>query len=188
MQNRGELHLLPPPRVGRWRLYERTALQIRSFAGVGLSARLDPFELARSLKIRVVHPEDLAGLSESSRSYLSGFDNWSGGATPDLGDGSHVVVLNGKHSLGRQKATLMEEICHILFSHKLSEIAPDKLGGRSYNFAVEDEAYAVGAAALVPYYPLKNFFISGLSVQDVAMHFGVTKPLVVYRAKGLFVT
>jgi len=182
---RSELNLLPPPSTGRWRLYERMALQVRSFAGIDLSAKLDPFALADSLKIRVIYLKDLVGLSDSSRAYLESADDWSGGATSDLGDGSHVVVLNHKHSVGRQAATLMEEVCHILFGHEMSGIAPNQAGGRNYNFNVEEEAYAVGTAALVPYGSLRNFLASGLSARDIASHFGVTRSLIVYRARGL---
>lgn len=161
------------------------ALQVRSFAGLGTNARLDPFDLAGSLNIRVVYLKDVVGLSDSARAHLDTIGGWSGGATPDLGDGSHVVILNDKHSLGRQRATLMEEICHVLFGHKPSGIASNGLGGRSYNVSIEDEAYAVGAAALVPYHSLKDFLMSGYSVRKIASHFGVTPSLVVYRAKGV---
>src|SRR5262249_51741404 len=95
-----------------------------------------------------------------------------------------IVILNRKHGSGRQAATLMEEICHILFGHRPSGIAVDHFGGRSYNFNIEEEAYSVGAAALVPYYSLKRFLASGVSVRKVARHFGVTPSLVVYRARG----
>lgn len=183
--SKGDLKLLPPPQVGRWRLYERMALQVRSFAGLGTNARLDPFDLAGSLNIRVVYLKDVVGLSDSARAHLDTIGGWSGGATPDLGDGSHVVILNDKHSLGRQRATLMEEICHVLFGHKPSGIASNGLGGRSYNVSIEDEAYAVGAAALVPYRSLKDFLMSGYSIRKIASHFGVTPSLVIYRAKGV---
>jgi hypothetical protein len=179
-----DLKLLPPPEMGRWRMYERMALQIREFAGLGLTARLDPFVLAESVSIRVLYLSDLANLSESSRARLDVPDGWSGGATQDLGDGSHIVILNRRHSLGRQAATLMEEVCHILFRHKPSKIDADQAGGRSYNFNVEEEAYAVGAAALVPYHSLKTRLISGVSVRKIAGQFGVTTSLVIYRAKG----
>ena len=165
-------------------MYERMALQIRDFAGLSLTARLDPFVLAGSINIRVLYLSDLIELSESSRARLDVPDGWSGGATQDLGDGSHIVILNRRHSLGRQAATLMEEVCHILFGHKPSKISADRIGGRSYNFNVEEEAYAVGAAALVPYHSLKTFLISGASIRKVAVHFGVTPSLVIYRAKG----
>jgi len=78
----------------------------------------------------------------------------------------------------------MEEVCHILFGHRPSEIGADRVGGRSYNFSIEEEAYAVGAAVLVPYHSLRSFLISGVSVRKIAGHFGVTPSLIVYRAKG----
>jgi Zn-dependent peptidase ImmA (M78 family) len=165
-------------------MYERMALQIRGFAKVGLTAKLDPFALAESINVRVLYLSDLTGLSESSRAHLDVPDGWSGGATQALEDGSHVVILNQRHSSGRQAATLMEEVCHILFGHKPSELGADRLGGRSYNFSIEHEAYSVGAAALVPYHSLKAFLISGTSIRKIANHFGVTTSLVVYRAKG----
>ena len=179
-----DLKFLPPPEVGKWRLYERMALQIRNFAGIDLAARLDPFALAGSINIRVLYLGDLVGLAESSWAHLDVPDGWSGGATQDLGDGSHIVILNRKHGSGRQAATLMEEVCHILFGHRPSGIAADQFGGRSYNFNIEEEAYSVGAAALVPYYSLKSFLVSGTSVRRIARHFGVTPSLVVYRARG----
>lgn len=165
-------------------MYERMALQIRDFAKVDLTARLNPFVLAESISVRVLYLSDLTELSESSRSRLDVPDGWSGGATQDLGDGSYIVILNRRHSTGRQAATLMEEVCHILFGHKPSKISPDQIGGRSYDFNVEEEAYAVGAAALVPYRSLRTLLVSGASVRKIAGHFGVTPSLVVYRAKG----
>src|SRR5215813_14249717 len=160
------------------------ALQVRDFVGIDLKSRLDPFALAKSINVRVVYLSDLIDLSESSRSCLDVPDGWSGGATQELGDGSYIVILNQRHSLGRQAATLMEEVCHILFGHKPSGISAGRAGGRSYNFKIEEEAYAVGAAALVPYYSLKAFLISGASIRKIAAHFGVTPSLIVYRTKG----
>jgi hypothetical protein len=78
----------------------------------------------------------------------------------------------------------MEEVCHILFGHKPSKIGAGQIGGRSYNFNIEEEAYAVGAAALVPYRSLRDLLGSRASVRKIAGHFGVTPSLVVYRARG----
>ncbi|MBO0862098.1 MAG: ImmA/IrrE family metallo-endopeptidase [Chloracidobacterium sp.] len=179
-----DLKLLPPPEVGKWRAYERMALQIRDFAKLSLTARLDPFALAESINVRVLYPRDLAGLSGASLARLDVVDGWSGGATQALEDGSHIVILNQRHSMERQAATLMEEVCHVLFGHKPSEIGAEQNGGRSYNFSVEDEAYSVGAAALVPYHALKTLLISGDSIRKIARRFGVTPSLIVYRIKG----
>lgn len=160
------------------------ALQIRDFAKLSLTVKLDPFALAESINVRVLYLSDLVGLSELSRARLDVVDGWSGGATRALEDGSHIVILNQRHSPGRQAATLMEEVCHILFGHKPSEIGSEQIGGRSYNVSIEDEAYSVGAAALVPYHSLKTLLVSGESIRKIARRFGVTPSLVIYRAKG----
>jgi Zn-dependent peptidase ImmA (M78 family) len=165
-------------------MYERMALQIREFARLSLTAKLDPFALAQSINVRIVYLSDLAGLSDATIAHLDVADGWSGGATQALEDGSHIVILNQRHSPGRRAATLMEEVCHILFGHRPSEICADRAGGRSYNFNIEEEAYAVGAAALVPYLSLRNLLISGASIRKIATQFGVTPSLIVYRAKG----
>jgi IrrE N-terminal-like domain len=176
---------LLPEGVGKWREYERKALEIRRFAGVGISVRLDPFKLAESLKLRVVYLSDLDGLSLQARDHLMGSDCWSGGTTGWLPDGSGVIVINGRQSRGRQAATLMEEICHSLLGHKPSQIADAMGGGRSYNRAVEEEAYSVGAAVLVPYRSLEDLLFAGATVDRIARHFGVTRSLVEYRMRVL---
>lgn len=165
------------------RSYERKALQIREFAGIGLSDKLNPFALAQSINVRVLYLGDLIGLPDELRARLDVVDGWSGGATQALEDGSHIVILNKNHSMGRQAATLMEEVSHILLGHKPSSIDSDQEGGRSYNFDIEEEAYSVGTAALVPYHCLKDLLIAGLSARKIASRYGVTPSLVVYRAR-----
>lgn len=172
-----------PPVVEKWRSFERKAIEIRKFAGIGLSDRLDPFSLARLLNLRVVFPKDLPGLSDETRQVLAASDKWSGGATHLLPDGSRIVVINDRHSPRRINATLMEEICHSILGHTPSTISQPQ--GRSYDRNTEEEAYAVGAAALVPYQILAQKLHSGFSVKAIADHFAVSTQLVEYRMKVL---
>src|SRR5207237_590680 len=143
---------------GRSRRYERKALQIRRFAGVKVDEPLDPYKLADYARLHVISLDDVCNLSSEVRSQLLEDDpgGWSGGASQPLPDGSRVVVLNPMHGKDRQAATLMEEVCHVLLGHN-----PNRLGmpvsscggtARDYNQEEEEEAYAVGAAVLVPYY------------------------------------
>lgn len=176
---------LPPPSVGRWRAFERSGLRIRSFAGLSIHARLDPFTLAASLRLVVLTPNQLLGLSSSARDTLLQSSSWSGGATGELADGSHIILLNPNQSPGRRAATLMEEVCHILLGHKPTQISALKEAGRDYDHIKEEEAYSVGAAALLPYFALKECLAAGQSFRDIARRFGVTARLVGYRTKGL---
>ncbi len=54
---------------------------------------------------------------------------------------------------------------------------------REYNEANEEAAYAIGAAALVPYAALRRFVLSGKTSLEMGRHFGVSRELVEYRLK-----
>lgn len=182
-----EEELLPP--TAKRKVFERIALEIRQFAGVPLEARLDPWKLAPKLKLRVVTLDEIAGISaEAMRELLEG-DGWSGGALPPLPDGTRLIFLNPSHGRRRQTATLMEEISHVVLQHTPTKIhgvqvsAEERTRFRDFNAAQEEAAYGVGAAALVPYFPLKRATEFGMEVEGVAEHYGVSRALVEYRLK-----
>jgi hypothetical protein len=52
---------------------------------------------------------------------------------------------------------------------------------RDYRKADEEEAYAVGAAALVPYASLKRMLLQGRTSTEIGLHFHVSTELVEYR-------
>ncbi|HXG65474.1 MAG TPA: ImmA/IrrE family metallo-endopeptidase, partial [Blastocatellia bacterium] len=153
--------MLPP--TAKRRIMERIALKIREFAGVPIDLPLNPWKLAPYLKLRVMDVSKIEGLSEESKRVLLG-DNgksWSGGATRPLPDGWRLVFLNPNHTRERQVATLMEEICHVILGHSptrlmQAEQEESPLHFRNFDENQEEVAYAVGAAALVPYFPLKH--------------------------------
>jgi hypothetical protein len=185
LQPRLQSDWLPPAASGKWRDFERKALEVRRFAGLGVFEPLDPFRLADMLKLRVVTLDDIAHLSQQSREYLTGSDNWSGGATKPLPDGTRIIIINDRHSVGRKAVTLMEEICHSLLGHDPSLISATASRGRSYDRIIEEEAYAVGAAALLPYRALSEALAGGESISKIARRFGVTRSLVEYRVRVL---
>ncbi len=183
---------LPPTQKGLH--YELRAQGLREFAGLRSDEqRLDPFSLAKYAKLLVVSFDLIeASLTEETRKQLigDGKDKWSGGASSHrLPDGSKLIILNPTQSKNRHNATLMEEICHVFLGHKPNRLAienRDKEGNiiaRDYNAAIEEEAYATGAAALVPYRALKRFVEQGKTSAEIARHFNVSRALVEYRIK-----
>lgn len=182
---------VPPTQKGRH--HELRARGLREFAGLRHDEqKLDPFRLAAYANLLVVSFEDIAGLSEEAREHLLGLgrDMWSGGAaSKKLPDGRKLIILNPTHGRNRHSATLMEEICHVFLGHKPSRLAierKDKDGrivARDYNHAIEEEAYATGAAALVPYQGLKIMIGRGKTSAEIARHYGVSRALVEYRMK-----
>ena len=83
----------------------------------------------------------------------------------------------------------MEEICHVFFGHKPSRLAfkekgaDGKVKARDYDHQIEEQAYSVGAAALVPYAALLNFVFREMTSRQIARHFEVSHLLVEYRIK-----
>lgn len=183
---------LPPTQKGR--RYELRALGLREFAGLSRDdAPLDPFELARFAKL-LVAPFDVIEslLTPETREHLlgAGADKWSGGAASQtLADGKRLIILNPTHGKNRQNATLMEEICHVFLGHRPSRLAVesrDEKGrtiARDYHAEIEEEAYATGAAALVPYSGLRRFVAAGNTAAEIARHYHVSRALIEYRIK-----
>lgn len=183
---------MPPTRKGR--KYEIRAIGLREFAGLTSDEdRLNPFDLARYAKLLVASFEQIEPfLTEETKAHLlgEGSDKWSGGAcSQTLHDGRKLIVLNPTHGENRQNATLMEEICHVFLGHKPSRLAiktKNKHGktiARDYQPEIEEEAYSVGAAALVPYSALKKMVDQGKTSREISRHFNVSRDLVEYRIK-----
>jgi len=180
----------PLPPGEKWRNFELKAMALRDFARVRPDVSLNPFDLAQFANLMVVEFEQLKGLSERARQHLLGpaSEAWSGGACT-LPDGMKLVILNPNHGAARTKATLMEEVCHVFLAHqpnRLSVVTKDERGkvmNRDYRQTDEEEAYGVGAAALVPYATLKRLLLQGKTSREIGVHFRVSRELVEYRMK-----
>jgi len=189
------LNLLPP--TEKRKQFELRALGLRDFAGVTGDQPLDPFALAQFAKLLVVDFNSIENLSSESRNHLlgEGADEWSGGACSRLlPNGWRLVILNPAHGKQRNRATLMEEVAHVFLGHTPNRLAvvsgnptvregASKTLARDYNHDAEEAAYAIGAAALVPYASLRRFVMKGRTTQEIARHFRVSRQLVEYRIK-----
>jgi hypothetical protein len=192
------LNLLPAG--DKRKQFELYALGLRDFAGVKGEQPLDPFALAEFAKLLVVDFDQIEGLSSESRQHLlgEGADQWSGGAcSRPLPNGGKLVILNPAHGPQRNRATLMEEVAHVFLGHKPNRLAiindGPKAGNdkgrakqtlaRDYNHDDEEAAYAVGAAALIPFAALRRFVKNGRRADQIARHFRVSRQLVEYRIK-----
>ena len=183
---------LPPTQKGR--SYELYAIGLREFAGLKKDEqRLDPFGLAHYAKLLVASFEQIEPfLTPETKEHLvgDGKNAWSGGATSQaLPDGRKIIILNPTHGKHRQNATLMEEVSHVFLGHKPSRLAietKDKDGkviARDYNAEIEEQAYSVGAAALVPYSSLRRFVEKGMTSREISRHFDVSNQLIEFRMK-----
>src|SRR5439155_10402705 len=113
-----------------------------------------------------------------------------------------LVILNPAHGQQRNRASLMEEVAHVFLGHKPNRLAiigddskageravnkgngrPKQTLARDYNHDDEEAAYAVGAAALIPYATLRRFVRAGRRADQIARHFRESRQLVEYRIK-----
>jgi len=188
------------PHSEKRKQFELRALGLREFAGVTEEQPLDPFALAGFARLLVIDFNKIEGLSSESRKHLLGeaANEWSGGAcSRPLPNGWRLVILNPAHGPQRNRATLMEEVAHVFLGHKANRLAAiayekgsgrasgasNKMLARDYNQTDEEAAYAVGAAALVPYGALRRLVIEGRSAHEIARHFRVSRQLAEYRIK-----
>jgi len=137
--------------------------------------------------------EALAGIDDEHRDHLvgTGCNRWSGGVYPTpLPDGMYLCILNPRHSPRRNKITLMEEIVHTHRGHRPSGLAfeDSSVSVRHYDPDQEQEAYGVGAAALLPWQTFFRGVNNGRTTAQLAEDYDVTTDLITYRIKttGLF--
>ena len=175
---------LLPPNPKQWD-NEHNGLDLREEIEADLVDALDvegAFNLLENVYLTT--PRDFA-LPEKYLQHLQGNGKaWWSGMALQLHDMT-FVVFNDSHSRNRIRATLMEEFFHLWLGHPPSIVrlydAKGKL--RTHDRKIENEAYASGAAALLPYKPLKALVESGVPVGEIAGQFSVSNDLVVFRSK-----
>jgi Zn-dependent peptidase ImmA (M78 family) len=96
-----------------------------------------------------------------------------------------MVIYNAHHHLRRIRATLMEEFFHLWLGHTPTHLRllSDGNGKRDFDGDKESEAYGSGAAALVPYKPLRAMLEAGHQIALIAEHFLVSEQLVDFRIR-----
>jgi hypothetical protein len=175
------------PFSARAKKWEPHAQALRKRLNLSSSQILDPYKLAAAVGLRLV---DLRSVCEqldkesAEQVLVRDKDSWSGGvfARP-LPDGTRICILNSTHGPRRTKITLMEEIAHIHLRHTPTSLIrlADGLRRREYNKAQEEEAYGVGAAALLPWETFFRAINSGRTIDQLAEKHDLSEQLIQYR-------
>jgi len=160
---------------------------LRRLLNLTSNQRLDPYELAEKVGLRLVDVRTLCaqlGPEIMKRVLVKDKDSWSGGVfTRPLPDGTLVCVLNSTHGPRRTKITLMEEIAHVHLRHTPTGLirSADGLRMRDYDKAQEEEAFGVGAAALMPWGSFFRAVNGGATISELAEAYDLSEQLVKYR-------
>lgn len=167
---------------------ERHSKQLREIAGIAVTERLDPLQLALHFGLKIIDVEQLTKLSPQDRLVINELTarSWSGGAQP-MPDGSLLIILNPNQTPERRTVTLMEEIAHLYLAHPPSHLrsGANGLWERTYNKSIEDEAYWTAAAALLPRQVIGKAVWERCLSTDISQKFGVSIELVEFRIKTL---
>jgi hypothetical protein len=148
---------------------------------------LDPFGLAEKVGLKLVDVCELCeqlGPKITELVLIKDKDGWSGGvfARP-LPDGKRVCILNSTHGPRRTKITLMEEIAHVHLKHTPTGLmrSADGFRMRGYDKTQEEDAYGVGAAALLPWASFFQAINRGATVKELAEQHDLSEQLIRYR-------
>jgi hypothetical protein len=170
---------------------ERRAIEVKEALGLCAEDAIDPFHVLPLIPARLLCPQETAGLfaPEVYRAlFQTGVAEWSAvgwGRSPATDE--ELISLNPRHHPHRQRASLMEEVVHILLDHPKVAIQIGDAGRasvRSFDKAIEDEAYCVGAACILPYPALFNaVHRAGDSAASIAARLSVSRDYVEYRIK-----
>ena len=144
-----------------------------------LPARL----LAERLKIQIISPMEVPAIDESTlHCLLLGDAGWSAVTLP-LEDGRHLIIYNPTHAETRYEANLMHEMAHLLLGHR--PIRFHQLSGgllvREYRVTDEQAANYLGGCLQIPARGLDWAFQRGMTIKEVAEHFGSSLQMVRYR-------
>lgn len=173
---------------------EKLAIALKSRFGLGPYEAVDPFEVLPEVPARLVSRQFFGTLPPDTQEVLfnTHADEWSAIALGSFPEGEpERILLNPTHHPHRRKVSLMEEIVHIVRGHPrvVLERNGDDRWTRSYDEDVEQEAFAVGAACIIPYKPLfRAVNDRGEFTATLADRYGVSREYVDYRIKlsGLY--
>jgi Zn-dependent peptidase ImmA (M78 family) len=144
-------------------------------------AAIEPYDVAARIEVPVDdRHEQFALLPESIRAQMlgRGSEQWSAGTLQ--GEAGPLIIANPNHAPTRRKVTLSEELAHLVIGHPPSTLDP-ATGMRTYDGSIEEEAFGVGGALVMPYSQLFAMVKKGRPLPEIADAFGVSGKLANYR-------
>lgn len=175
---------------------ELKAIEVKRHLGLSPEEAVDPFAILPKVPARLCDPDDLRRRSPIVACALFKVHRsaWDAVGFGRIGaNGESIVLLNPTTARTRQRATLMEEVVHIVLDHAKTKLTvsrarrvstPALAWTRPYDSVIEDEAYNVGAACLLPYpalFQAVNDRHEPASV--IAEQAGLSADHVIYRIK-----
>ena len=158
---------------------EEQSVGLRREMRIPVDAALPARRLAQHREVMVLGVEDIPDFDICHVQRLLNGDESSWSAFTLEADNRRFVVHNTNHSPARQESNIMHEMAHILCNHprgKVLWLGPFCL--RHYDLEEEEEAGRLGGILQVPRRPLLWLAREGLSVSQLAAHFGASEKMI----------
>jgi len=165
---------------------ENASTRYRQELGIVPEAPLSPYALAHHLKVQVLSPEKIDGVSEGALRRLLREDSssWSG---ITLCLPSRIgVIINSAHSAARQSSDLMHELAHVILDHKAARVDVSKSGHlllSTHDKAQEEEASWLSGALLLPRVALLHIRKRRLELEEAMQEYGVSMEMMNWRLR-----
>lgn len=164
---------------------ENTSIAIRKRIGINSFSPLSPYELATRLGVTVWKLEDVTGLNQTTREYLSSIqgDEWS--AVTVLVNGEEIILVNPTHSIARQSTDLMHELAHIIKKHNAAQVIISEAGYsfRTFDEKQEAEADWFAGSLLLPRTALEHCAYNHIPFYKILQGYAVSRTLYHYRVR-----
>lgn len=161
---------------------EKKSAEIRRVLNLKKVDPLDPKILADHLKIQILPPYKIPGLSDQDIQNLLKDSDWSA-LTLDTGI-DKFIIINPTHSQGRIASDLMHEIAHIIMGHKSTKPSIAKnnlLVPYTYDENQEKEADWLSGCLLLPKDALIKIKKSRMSIYTASKIYNVSQKMLKYR-------
>lgn len=171
----------------KWRI-ERETAALRRRVGLDQIQVLDPQLIVDHIEAELFYFHELIDDDPDAlrRAQACGID---GTAFIHPETRSAGIVLNCGKPTTRQRATLMEELAHLILRHAPSQVRLDPALGmttRTFNRSQEEEAYDYGAALLLPKERIQRDVKDlRLHAREMAKAHGCSEQIVKYRVNRM---
>jgi Zn-dependent peptidase ImmA (M78 family) len=165
---------------------EKFAEGLRKELGIGIDCPIDLNRFASFFGSKLLTPEDIPGMSEQHLKQLLNVDHSGWSAVTVCVDQQSVIIHNPRHSKGRQASNIAHEIAHLILEHEPTRLVMSQDGAlvmRSFNEKQEEEANWLAWCVLLPRQAIVEALKKRVSVEEIAVQFGVSEPLVRFRVQ-----
>ena len=156
---------------------ETMATEARSALGLRAFDQLSAEVLARHLEAVLHTPEQIPGIPAAQVALLLASGQWSAAV---ISRSPLQILLNPRHAPARQESNLMHELAHVLLEHDMIDFNP-RTGLPQRRQKDEDEATYLGGCLQIPRRGLLWTIQKGMTVSQVAIHFGASEAMVTFR-------